>query len=97
MQETGNGRPLWHDTHPTAHRPKGYIDDVLGYAMARRWPEPGINCGIWKDNLEHLLADPKAIHKPEPHASLHFEEIAGLMGVLRMIDGMEFRCLGPMT
>ena len=42
-------------------------------------------------NLEHLLPDPKAIHKPEPHASLHYEEIAGFMRVLRAMDRMEFR------
>ena len=65
---------------------------LLGYAMAKRWRKPGFNCATWKDNLEHLLLDPRAIHKPEPHASLRREEIAGFMRVLRAMDGMGLRC-----
>lgn len=83
----------WEDEHPTAYRLKGYIEDVLGYAIAKRWRKPGFNCATWKDNLEHLLLDPRAIHKPEPHASLRREEIAGFMRVLRAMDGMGLRCL----
>jgi integrase len=93
MQETENDHPLWLDKHPTAFRLKGYIDEVLGYAMAKRWRKPGFNAAVWKDNLEHLLADPKAIHKPEKHPSLHFEEIAAFVRVLRSLDGMAYRCL----
>ena len=56
--------------------------------MAKRWRKPGFNCATWKDNLERLLLDPRAIHKPEPHASLRREEIAGFMRVLRAMNGL---------
>ena len=38
----------WEDEHPTAYRLKGYIEDVLGYPMAKRWRKPGFNCATWK-------------------------------------------------
>ena len=93
MQPTENDHPLWLDKHPTAFRLKGYIEGVLGYAMAKRYRKPGFNPAVWKDNLEHLLADPKAVHKPEKHPSLHYEEIAEFMRTVRAMDGMEFCCL----
>jgi integrase len=93
MQDTENDHPLWLDKHPTAYRLKGYIEEVLGYAMAKRWRKPGFNAAVWKDNLQHLLADPKAVHQPEPHPSLHPDEIAEFMLTLRAMEGLDYRCL----
>ena len=93
MQPTENDQPFWHDKHDTAVRVRGYVEQVLGYAMAKRWRKPGFNPAVWKDNLAHLLSDPKAIHKPEPHPSLHHSEIGGFMRTLRSMEGLQFRCL----
>lgn len=95
MQEVGTeDLPFWLHRHKTAYRVKGFIREVIGYAMAMKWRKLGSgNPGAWEDNLCHVLADSKKIHAPKPHASVHHSEIAGFMKVLRAMKGMEFRCL----
>ena len=53
MQPTENDHPFWLDKHVIAYRLKGYIEEVLGYGEAVA--QAGVQCGVWKDNLVHLL------------------------------------------
>ena len=72
MQLTEREHPLWLDHNPTAVRLRGYIEKVIG------WPKLGFNCAVWANNLDNLLANPKAVHKPEPHPLLHPDEMGWL-------------------
>jgi integrase len=85
---------LWVDHNPLAVRLRGYIEQVIGYAMAANMRDKAKgNPAVWKYNFEFLLPKPSEIHKPEAEPSLHHTEIPPFMRQLRKMEGLKFRCL----
>lgn len=79
MQPTENDHPFWLDKHVIAYRLKGYIEEVLGYGEAVA--QAGVQLRGLEGQSRPPAADPKAIHKPEPHPSLHYSEMANFIRV----------------
>jgi integrase len=87
-------QPIWQTKTETASRVRGRIEQVLSWAQAAAFIPLGTpNPARWKDSLEHLLPEPRAIAEREHHAALPVEEIPAFMAALRELSGVDARAL----
>src|SRR5207344_997785 len=86
--------PFWLEHNPLAFRLKGYVADVMGYAMAMDWRAKGSgNPAAWADNLAFLLPSPKDVHEPEPHPALPYAKAVAFMAALATLPEDKHRAL----
>lgn len=75
-------QPLWSAKHETASRLRGRIENVLDYAIVRKWRgEP--NPARWKGHLSQLLAAPNKVADVEHHAAMAFADVPAFLARLQ--------------
>lgn len=84
--------PIWKTKTETASRVRGRIESVLDWAKVRGY-RTGPNPAQWKGHLDHVLPAPGKVQKPEHHRALPIDEMPGLMGHLRKVEGLGARAL----
>lgn len=93
-QDDDGDQPFWLVKNPTAFRLKGYINEIMGFAMAMDWRAKGSgNPAAWVDNLAFLLPSPGNIHEPEPHPALPYAKATAFMRALATLTEDKHRAL----
>jgi hypothetical protein len=67
--------PIWHTKTVTAHRLRGQIELILGWAAGKRFRPRGPNPAAWRDNLAHVLPKASKVHEVENYAALDAEDV----------------------
>jgi integrase len=75
-------QPIWASKNETAHRLRGRIEAVLGWARVHGY-RSGENPAQWRNHLDHLLPKRAKVHKVEHHAALPYHQTPDFMRDLR--------------
>jgi integrase len=78
--------PIWLTMNPTASRLRARIEAVLSSARVRGWRD-GDNPALWRDGLEHVLANPSDVHQEVGYAALDWRQAPAFAANLRDIPG----------
>jgi len=84
--------PIWRTKTETARRVRSRIENVLDFAIARKYRE-GPNPARWRGHLSHMLAAPGKIAKTEHHAALPYAQVPAFFARLREQAGQGARAL----
>lgn len=85
-------KPIWTVKPVTAARTRQRIERVLSAAKALNY-RIGENPAAWRDNLKHLLASPRKLHRKKGHASLPYSKAPALMQGLALDPAIVARCV----
>lgn len=77
----------WGRTNETAQRTRGRIEYVLNYAITKGYASHP-NPAAWKGNLEHLLAKPSKVQKPQNMPALMLGDAQRWWQELKQRDGV---------
>lgn len=84
--------PIWLAKPETAARVRGRIEQILGYATARKF-RTGANPALWRGHLATILPKRSKIAKVQHHAALPYDELGAFMADLRRRDSTSAQCL----
>jgi integrase len=73
---------VWTANPVTASRIRGRVEKVLDWAKVAGF-RIGENPAAWDANLDHLLANPRKMHKVEHHEAMPYTDVAAFMAELR--------------
>jgi integrase len=82
----------WLTKNVSMRRVLNRIESVLGWAAAMGYRNKE-NPATWKNNLDHLLAEPKKFVKKTHFKALSYNDMAALMKRLKSVEGFSARCL----
>lgn len=85
-------KPIWTVKPVTAARTRQRIERVLSAAKALKL-RIGENPAAWRDNLKHLLASPRKLHRKKGHTSLPYSKAPALMEGLALDPAIIARCV----
>jgi integrase len=85
-------KPIWTVKPVTAARTRQRIERVLSAAKALKY-RTGENPAAWRDNLKHLLASPRKLHRKKGHTSLPYSKAPALMQGLALDPAIVARCV----
>ncbi|MXP63408.1 site-specific integrase [Roseomonas sp. M0104] len=85
-------RGIWTQTPETASRLRGRIEAVLNFARVRGWRE-GENPARWRGHLDHMLANPRKVKRPEHRPALPWREMPAFMAAMLKREGVAIHAL----
>jgi integrase len=91
-------QPIWHRKTETAKRVQGRIENILDFAAARKWRDPG-NPARWRGHLDKLLASPNKVKAQRNggtarnQPALPYTDVSAFMVELRRLDSVSARAL----
>jgi len=85
-------RAIWTETPETASRLRGRIEAVLSFAKARGWRE-GENPARWRGHLDHMLANPRKVKRPEHRPALPWRDMPTFMAEMLKREGVAIHAL----
>jgi integrase len=76
-------RPLW-DTRKvtTGKRLRGWIENIIAYAVAKEYRPDGVNPAVWRHGLQPLLAKPSKVRRVVHHAAMRYSQVPAFMAEL---------------
>lgn len=74
--------PIWQQKTETASRPRGRIERVLDWAIARGY-RTSSNPARWRGHLDTMLAPPGKLVKDDHHPALPISQVCAFMAELR--------------
>jgi integrase len=81
--------PIWKKRHPTAIRLRSTIEEIIGWAIARK-ARTDLNPASW-DIMKELLQKPSTVHVVKHHAHVPVDEMPAFMAELRKRPSLSAR------
>lgn len=85
--------PEWKRAPKTLDRVRARIGEVLGWAEARGYRQPGPLPTRWRDHLSKLLPHPRSLQPVEHHPAMGYNEVPSLFAKLIATDSVPELCL----
>src|SRR5262249_26777379 len=86
-------RPIWNDKVASAMKLRGRLESILDAAKAEGHRNGSENPARWRGHLDHLLAAPRKIKRPEHLAAMPHAKLPEFLKALRAREGVAARCL----
>ena len=87
-------KPIWTTKSETASKLRGRIENIIDWAVAKKFREPGPNPASWRGPLGKLLPSISKVQRTTHHPSVPYAEIPALFASIRAVGGVTADALG---
>lgn len=85
--------PEWTTKTETMKRVRGRVEQVIAWAVVKKYRKSGMNPASWKGNLDKVLQQPSKVSKVVHHSAMPWREIPDFSPLLRERTGIAARAL----
>lgn len=81
-------KPIWTTKSETASKLRGRIENIIDWAVAKKFREPGPNPASWRGPLGKLLPSISKVQRTTHHPSVPYAEIPAFFAAVRAVGGV---------